>query len=116
MKTINGRQFMCINEKTGETEAEELRLESTGFSNMHLIICVSLDAPVGAVINDKYYFVGDRVKVTDDGRGYIAPGIKRPGYGIIQSVKRDNTDHFFNILMDNGEKGTVKAWRIEVVA
>lgn len=115
MKTINGCRFIRQNEVTGAIEVDELRLEKTICSNMHLIVCTSINAPVGAIIDDKYYFVGDRVKVTDDGCGYIAPGIKRPGNGIIQSVERDDTDHFFRILMDNGERGKVKAWRIEVI-
>ena len=67
-------------------------------------------------IDQKEYYVGDIVKVTDDGYGYISPGIKTPGIGKIVAVREDDTDHFFTVKMENGETAFgVKAARIEVI-
>ena len=64
----------------------------------------------------KEYYVGDLVKVTDDGHGYISPGIKTPGIGIIAAVHEDDTDHFFTVKMENGETGLSVKWhRLEVI-
>ena len=64
----------------------------------------------------KDYFVGDVVKVTDDGHGYISPGIETPGIGIITDVHEDDTDHFFTVKMENGETGLSVKWhRLEVI-
>lgn len=62
------------------------------------------------------YYVGDVVRVTDDGRGYICPGIKTPGIGKITRVHEDDTDHFFTVKMENGETGfSIKSARLEVI-
>ena len=62
------------------------------------------------------YFVGDFVEVTDDGRGYICPGISKPGIGMIIGVREDDTDHFFRVMTLEGEVGFCKSARIEVIS
>lgn len=96
-----------------------MKTKKTAFANI-LYICDDHENVVGIRINPgKYqrkYYVGDIVKVTDDGCGYICPGIRTPGKGRIVSVHEDDTDHFFTIEMENGEIGrAVKANRLEVV-
>ena len=62
------------------------------------------------------FYVGDVVNVSDDGYGYICPGIKTPGIGVIAGVREDDTDHFFCIEMANGEFGYCKSARLEVIS
>lgn len=94
----------------------EVNLESTIYSNHHLIIKSSTGEPVGVAIisfgKEDVYRLGDYVKVEDDGRGYICPGIRRPGIGQITEIRRDDTDHFYGVTMDSGERGTMKYTRI----
>ena len=92
-----------------------MKLENTIFSNYQLVID-EFNIPVAVRINgeDKYR-LNDRVRVTADCHGYICPGIKREGIGKIVEIRRDDSDHFFGVLMDNGEFGFMKSARIEMV-
>ena len=55
------------------------------------------------------------VQVTDDGHGNICPGISHGGIGKIVEIRRDDTDHFFGVLMNNREFGFMKDARIKRV-
>lgn len=92
-----------------------MKLECTIYSN-HELVVDEFDIPVAVRINgeDKYRLY-DRVYITDDGCGYICPEIKHEGMGKIVEIRRDATDHFFGVLMDNGEFGFVKSARIKLV-
>lgn len=92
-----------------------MKLENTIFSN-HQLVIDEFNIPVAVRINgeDKYRLY-DRVRVTDDGHGYICPGINHEGMGKIVEIRRDDSDHFFGVLMDNGEFGFMKSARIELV-
>ena len=92
-----------------------MKLENTIFSNYQLVVD-EFNIPVAVRINgeDKYRLY-DRVRVTDDGHGYICPGINHEGMGKIVEICRDDSDHFFGVLMDNGEFGFMKSARIELV-
>ena len=91
-----------------------MKLENTIFSNYQLVLD-EFNIPVAVRINgeDKYRLY-DRVHVTDDGHGYICPEIKHEGMGKIVEIRRDDSDHFFGVLMDNGEFGFMKSARIEL--
>lgn len=95
-----------------------MKTRKTAFANIFYLIDAEENI-VGIRTNpgkyQKEYYVGDIVKVTDDGCGYICPGIKTPGNGKIVSVHEDDTDHFFTVKMENGETGSVKSNRIEVI-
>ena len=92
-----------------------MKLENTIYSNYQLIID-EFDIPVAVRINgeDKFQLY-DRVRVTADCHGYICPGIQHEGFGKIVEIRRDDTDHFFGVLMDNGEFGFTKSLRIKLV-
>ena len=91
-----------------------MKLENTIFSNYQLVLD-EFNIPVAVRINgeDKYRLY-DRVRVTDDGHGYICPEVKYEGMGKIVEIRRDDSDHFFGVLMDNGEFGFMKSERIEL--
>ena len=90
-------------------------LERTIYSNCFLVT-TSNGVPVGYQVSGVLRFcVGDRVMVTGDSRGYICPGITKPGYGKIIEICRDSTDHHFHIMMDNGQSGYVKEARLTKV-
>lgn len=90
-----------------------MTLENTIYAN-HKLMIDEFGIPVGVQIDGKEAFrLYDMVRVTDDGRGYICPGINSPGYGRIIEIRRDSTDHFYGIKMSNGEFGFVKCTRIE---
>lgn len=90
-----------------------MKLENTIFSNYQLIID-EFDIPVAVQINGTVkYQLYDQVRVTDDGHGYICPGINHDGFGKIVQIRRDDSDHFFGVLMDNGEFGFMKSNRME---
>ena len=91
-----------------------MKLENTFMYDCQLVID-EFDIPVAVRINgeDKYWLY-DRVRVTADSQGYICPTIKKEGMGRIVEIDRDDTDHFFGVLMDNGEFGFIKPGRIEL--
>ena len=90
-----------------------MKLESTIYSN-HQLVIDDTDTPVAVQINGEIAFrVNDVVRVTDDGHGYICPGIRHPGIGRIVKIRRDSTDHFYGVEMSNGEFGYMKRSRIE---
>lgn len=90
-----------------------MELERTIFSNYQLVID-EFNIPVAVRINgeDKYRLY-DHVRVTGDCHGYICPGIKHEGIGKIVEIRRDDSDHFFGVLMNNGEFGFMKFARME---
>lgn len=89
-----------------------MKLEPTCFSN-YLLVIDEQGTPVGVKIDGVVAFrLNDTVKVTADCRGYICPGITSPGIGQIVKIKRDDTDHFFGVEMQNGEFGYMKALRM----
>ena len=89
-----------------------MKLESTCYANHHLVIN-DQGTPVAVQINGVVAFrLNDTVKVTDDGHGYICPGIKYPGIGQIVEIRRDNTDHFYGVRMRSGEFGYMKCSRM----
>jgi len=90
-----------------------MKLENGCFSN-HKLIIDEFNIPVAVQINGKEAFrLYDMVDVTDDGHGYICPGITKPGIGRIVEIRRDMTDHYFGVLMDNGQFGHMKYARME---
>lgn len=95
-----------------------LDIRRSNISNYYYL--VDNDQIVGVRTNpgefQKDYMVGDTVDVTNDGHGYISPGISTPGRGKITAVHKDDTDHFFTVVMENGEVGlSVKPHRLKVV-
>ena len=63
---------------------------------------------VGVVRDDRVYMIGDHVVVSDDEDRTV-------GHGRICGIRQNNSDHFFEVQMDNGESDTVKSARIRVV-
>ncbi len=94
-----------------------METKATMFDNISYLInggdIVGIRVDTGRCI--KEYYVGDTVEVTGDCRGYICSGIKTPGKGKIVSVRKDDTDHFFVVEMENGETGIMKYHRMEVI-
>ena len=92
-----------------------MKLEETSYSNYQLVID-EFNIPVAVRVNgeDKYRLY-DLVQVTDDGHGNICPGISHGGIGKIVEIRRDDTDHFFGVLMNNREFGFMKDARIKRV-
>ncbi len=70
---------------------------------------------IGVECNGQKYMLRDRVRIKGDIRGYIEPGITQEGYGQIIDFADDYSDHYFGILMDNGEYAHVKRARIAEV-
>lgn len=92
-----------------------MKLETTIFSNYELVID-EFDIPVAVQINGEVkYRLYDLVRVTDDGRGYICPGIEHEGIGRIVEIRRSDSDNFFGVLMDNGEFGFMKFLRLKLI-
>ena len=92
-----------------------MKLEDTIFSNQKLVID-EFDIPVGIQINGNIrYWLYDVVKITSDSRGYITEGINHEGIGKIVQIRRDTSDYFFGVLMNNREFGYVKSLRISKV-
>ena len=92
-----------------------MNLEDTCYGN-HKLVINEQGNPVAVQINGVVAFrLYDTVKVTDDGYGYICPGISNSGLGQIVEIRRDRTDHFYGVQMTNGEFGYVKHCRIKRV-
>lgn len=92
-----------------------MKLEDTIFSNYKLVID-EFNIPVAVRINGEDKFkLYDLVRVTNDGCGYICPEIKHEGMGKIVEIRRDDSDYFFGVLMNNGEFGFMKDARMELV-
>lgn len=92
------------------------RLKSTIFSNRHYLVGVD-DKVIGIVFDagtprEYCLMKGDDVYVSGDNRGNICPGIYHPGIGKIANVRRDDTDHWFYVIMENGECGLCKPARL----
>ena len=108
---------LTIKDIIGHPREVKVKLEDTNISNFKLIVTDDeSEMPVGVKENERIYLLGDRVKVTGDCKGYICPGINRPGMGTIVKIMKDNADHFYMILMDNNERGFAKSARITVVS
>ena len=107
---------LYYDDQNGFARQMKVKLESTIFSNISLLIDATNDNPIGVWQDDCIYIRGDRVKVTADIMGYIAPGVNRPGEGQIVKIVRDNTDHWFAVLMDNGEFGFMKSARFKLIS
>ncbi|MCI8290958.1 MAG: hypothetical protein HFJ25_01700 [Clostridia bacterium] len=89
-----------------------MKLEPTVYANYFLMIGAN-DTPVGVQINGVVAFeLDDVVYVSDDGHGYICPNVTRGGLGKIVEIRRDDTDHFFGVQMDNGQFGYMKRARL----
>ncbi len=92
-----------------------MKIEHTIFSNYELVVD-EFDIPVAVQVNGELkYRLYDVVRVTADCRGYICPTIMHEGTGRIVEIRRDESDHFFGVLMDNGEFGFMKSTRLEFV-
>lgn len=90
-----------------------MKLESTCYAN-HKLVINDQGTPIAVQIDGVEAFrLYDTVKVTGDCRGYICPGIEKPGIGQIVEIRRDTTDHFYGVKMTNGEFGYLKYNRIE---
>lgn len=90
-----------------------MKLESTIFTNINLVIDDN-NTPVGVQIDGKLAFsLYEQVAVTPDVRGYICPGVRHGGLGMITEIRRDDTDHFFGVRMvGTGEFGYMKEARL----
>ena len=89
-----------------------MKLEETIYSN-YQIVRDDLNIAVAVRINGKdEYRLYDRVNVHGDIHGYICSEITEEGEGQIIKISNDRGDHFFGVLMDNGEFGFVKSLRI----
>lgn len=92
-----------------------MKIENTIYSNYQLVVD-DCNIPVAVRINDEVKFVlYDTVEVTADSHGFICSEITHEGMGIIVQIRRDTTDHFFGVLMEDGEFGFLKDSRIELV-
>ncbi len=93
-----------------------MKKEGTGFYGENFVID-DFDIIVAVEIDGKIaYRLYDKVRVTDDGAGYICPRITHEGMGrIVEICRDDGSDHFYGVLMSNGEFGYVKNARIEVI-
>ena len=92
------------------------RLKSTIFANRHYLVGADGNY-IGIVFdagspNERCLLKGDSVYVSGDNRGYICPGINNPGIGKIAEIRKDDTDHWFYVVMTNGESGFCKAARL----
>lgn len=102
--------------KNGKLVTSSFRLEETEWANHWLIVSDDEKAiPIGVIEEacdfENIYLLGDRVKIESDVMGYITPGIRYPGLGEIVEIRRD-IDHYYGVLMDDGEFGYVKSARI----
>ncbi len=90
-----------------------MTVENTGFSNIKLVVD-EFNIPVAVQIDGTVkYRLYDNVTVKGDIMGYICPGITVEGQGRIVEIRRDDTDHFFGVLMNNnGQFGFVKEARL----
>lgn len=115
MRRLQNRSLICPDYDAEKgVIALSVRLETAYFANHYFIVTDDkLSKVIGVLENDRVYLIGDSVMITGDCRGYIAPGIKQPGNGVIVEIKKDDTDHYYRILMDNGEMGSVKSARID---
>ena len=89
--------------------------EFTFFSNIQYI--VENGTTVGIVFDrgktyERSLMVGDQVEVRGDCHGYICPGVRRNGFGVIEEINRDGTDHWFGVRTEHGEFGFCKAARL----
>ena len=91
-----------------------MKLENTIYSN-HKLVINDNGTPIAVQIDGIIAFrLDDFVRVTDDGTGYICPGISHSGIGKIIEIRRDDTDHFYGVIMiETGEFGYMKYNRIE---
>jgi len=91
-----------------------MKLENTCYEN-HKLVINEQGNPTGVQINGVIAFrLNDTVEVTGDSIGYICPGIKKPGIGQIVEIRRDDTDHFYGVQMENGEFGYMKCGRMKL--
>lgn len=89
-----------------------MKLENTVYSNYKLVID-EFDIPVAVQVNGEIEFrLYDEVHVKGDCRGHICPGITQEGLGTIVRIRRDRTDYFFGVLMNNGQFGYMKDSRM----
>ena len=91
-----------------------MKLETTIYAN-HLLVINEENTPVAVEINGVVAFrLNDTVEVTADSQGYICPGIRTPGIGKIVEIRRDDTDHFYGVEMQNGEFGYMNCDRMKL--
>ena len=103
----DGRQYVASRVKLGSIAM---------FDNFRYIVTDDeQEVTVGVMEDDTCYFLHDRVEIEGDIRGYITPGIKKPGMGEIIEIQKNFSDHFYGIAMDSGEYGHVKSARIKRV-
>lgn len=89
-----------------------MKLEDTNFLNYKLVIG-DFDIPLAVQINGEIAFkLYDEVRVTADSNGYVGRGINQEGFGRIVCICRDETDYFFEVLMEDGQYGRLKSSRM----
>ena len=94
------------------TQEVIMKLENTIYANYKLVID-EFDIPVAVQVNGEIrHRLYDEVYVKADCIGYICEGITHDGYGTIVRIRRNDSDYFFGVLMDNGEFGYMKNSRM----
>lgn len=93
---------------------KKMKLEGTIYSN-HKLVINEENNPVAVQIDGVVAFrIHDKVYVKSDSHGYICPGITHSGVGQIIEIRRDDTDHFYGVKMNNGEFGYMKHSRMSL--
>lgn len=91
-----------------------MKIRTAFFSN-HYFLLDNNGKIIGAKCGDKCIMLGDRVRVKGDCYGYIGPGITEEGLGTVVDFNDRDTDHYFGVMMDNGECGYLNHNRITKV-
>ena len=89
-----------------------IKLEKGRFENYKFIVQRVDGKTVGLKIDEKEYLLSNRVEIRADSDGRICAGIMHEGLGTITRIKRNGTDHYFGVQMDDGEFGYVSVARI----
>jgi len=89
--------------------------EEHGFITLVRLVCGDI---IGAIYDrktpyERRFMTGDVVKVTGDTRGYICPGITKPGLGRIAGIEYKNDEVRYHVVIGN-EDGLCKSARIEL--
>ena len=66
-----------------------VKLVDTGVSGSEFVVRTDSQDIIGVLEGEKFHSVGERVRVSRDEDGKIAPGITRPGKGKIMGIQTD---------------------------